>query len=403
MLRFILFVLLALSFLLWFLYFILAIWTHKQMPKLSKTSYKKSPKSLPLVSVIIPARNEANRIGKCIKSLKLQTYPKLEIIVVDDYSTDNTVEVVKNIVGNDKRFKILNLKFIKKEKPSEWMGKTYALQQGSTLTRGKWLLFIDADIYPPPELIERAVEYAIENKIDLLSLVQHQICESFWEKVIQPIPLGLLILLQSRVNKPESKVAMAFGSFILLKHSVFNKVDGYETIKGQILDDIAMARLIKHSGFKVSLVNAQSMMRIRMYERFSEIWEGWSKNIIFTVIQNRRIRSKTLKGLIILAGLFGVFDTFILPFLVVIISFLLGLFLLLPQWEYLLLFSFVTWLFAIFVQFYVSKRYYIGDPKYVPLTFLGGIIIIGIILNSAIRVLSGRGVTWRGRLYHYRI
>ena len=168
MFRFILLIFMALSFLIWLLYIILAVITNKHTPELSKTCSKKSLKNLPSVSVIIPARNEAHRIEICIKSLKSQTYPKLEIIVVDDYSTDDTVKVVKNTIGNDKRFKLLNLKLIKKEKPSGWMGKTYALQQGSKLAKGELLLFIDADISLPSEIIERSVDYAINNKIDLL-------------------------------------------------------------------------------------------------------------------------------------------------------------------------------------------------------------------------------------------
>lgn len=398
MLYFFLFLLTALSFLLWFLYFILVVITYKQTPKLSKTSSKKSLKNPPLISIIIPSRNEARKIGKCINSLKSQTYPKLEILIVDD-STDNTVEVIRNIVGDDKRFKIL-----KQEKLlSGWVGKSHALQQGSTQANGEWLLFIDADTYYDAKLIERAIEYAIENKIDLLSLMPQQICESFWEKVIQPVILGLLILPLLGVNKPKSKIAMAFGYFMLLKHSVFNEVGGYETIKGKIVDDIEMAKLIKYSGFKISLVNAQRMMKIRMYGSFSEIWEGWSKNIVLGVIQNRRIRSKTLKALVVFLYLFCIFEAFVLPFLIVIISSLLNLSLLSRQWWYLLLFSSLTWLFTVLIQFYVSKRFYIGDPKYVPLTFLGGITIIGIILNSAIRVLSGRGVTWKGRTYRKKI
>ena len=147
---------------------------------------KKSSKTVPFVSVIIPSRNEAYRIGKCIKSLKLQTYPRLEILIVDD-STDDTVQVIKSIVRNDGRFKV-----IKEDKlPDGWIGKPHALQQGSTQAKGEWLLFIDADTYHDPELIERAVEYAIKKKLDMLSLVPHHICESFWEKVIQPIPLGI--------------------------------------------------------------------------------------------------------------------------------------------------------------------------------------------------------------------
>lgn len=394
MLRFILFGLVALSFLLWFLYFILVVITYKQTPKISKTSSKKSLKNPPLISIIIPSRNEARKIGKCINSLKSQTYPKLEILIVDN-STDNTVQVIKDIAGDDERFKI-----IKQEKlPSGWNGKSHALQQGSAQANGEWLLFIDADTYYDAELIERAVEHAIENKIDLVSLVPHNICESFWEKVIQPVPAELLIIPLWKANDPESKVAIAFGPFILIKHSVFSKVGGYETIKGRLADDYNMAKIIKTSGFKINLVLAQSMMKVRMYEGFSELWGGWGKHVL-GIVQNPRFRTKALKALVVFTYMFGIFEAFVLPFLAVIISFLLGLLLPLPHWEYLFLFSLVTWLFSIVAQFYVMKCFYIGDPKYAPLTFLGGIVIIGTILNSAVQVLSGRGVTWKGRPYH---
>ncbi|MCJ7571425.1 MAG: glycosyltransferase family 2 protein, partial [Candidatus Thermoplasmatota archaeon] len=196
---------------------------------MSKHSQGARLQNIPIVSIIIPARNESRRISKCIETLKSQTYSKLKIIIVDD-STDNTVEVVNNIVAKDKRFKII------KQEPFTpgWIGKPFALQQGSKLAKGEWLLFIDADTYYDSVLIERAIEFALKNKLDMLSLIPCYICKSFWEKIIEPIPLGEILFANplAKVNDPKSKVSAAGGWFIMIKHSIFNKVGGYQSIKG---------------------------------------------------------------------------------------------------------------------------------------------------------------------------
>jgi glycosyltransferase involved in cell wall biosynthesis len=368
------------------------------MPHLLKNPPEKPLKNPPLVSIVIPSRNEERKIGKCIQTLKSQTYPKLEIIIVDD-STDNTVEVIKNISGNDKRFKI-----IKQEKLLEgWIGKPFAVQQGSKTATGEWLLFIDADTFYDPVLIERAVEYVIQNKLDMLSLAPRHICKSFWENVIQPIPLGALPAAAplAKVNDPKSKVALAGGPFIIIKHSVFDKMGGYETIKGCIADDVELAKLVKSSGFRLGLVNAQSMMSLRMYEKFSEIWEGWSKNSFPGFVQKRGIKSKFLQIMILIVLLFTMFDLLVFPLLAMVISLLITLVVpsVLPQ--YFLLFAFLTWIVSIFAVFYVQRCFQIGSARYAPLTlFLGGIIIMGIFVNSAFKTMSGKGVTWKGRTYY---
>jgi len=371
------------------------------MPQLSKNNYKKSFKRSPLISIIIPARNEEDRIKRCISTLKSQTYTNIEVIIVDDFSTDNTIEVAENAIGKDKRFRILKLKFIMRKKPISWIGKSYALQQGSTRAKGKWLLLCDVDeTYHDPQLIEITLDYVIKNKLDSLSLVPHHICKTFWEKVIQPIPLGLIIAVSplTKSNVPKSKIALAFGCFILIKHSVFKKIGGYKTIKDKIADDVQIARLVKSSGFKIGLGNGQRLLKIRMYKGFKEIWNGWSKNIFLGLIQNRQIQSNAIQILIALAGALGIFIVLVFPFLTMFISLLLGLLIHFPYWRSILFFSFFIWLFSTLIQFITSKRFFIGDPKYVPLTFLGGIITIGMFLNSAFRVLSGRGVTWKGRV-----
>ena len=396
MIDYIIWFLLIVCLLAWIGYFIITIGNYRKMPYLSKKSQQIIEKSAPLVSVIVPTRNEAYRVQKCIESLKSQSYPNLEIIIVDD-STDNTIDIINNIIGNDHRFII-----VKQKKLQEgWIGKPFALQQGASQAKGELLIFIDADTSHDPELITKTVGYAIKNDIDLLSLVPRHLCQTFWEKVVQPIPLGLIPAISplAKVNRKESKVAIAFGPFILIKRSVFNSVGGYETIKGQIADDAEMAKLVKNAGFKLNLINAQELMSIRMYERLSEIWEGWSKNIFLGLVQKRGINTKAKRLIVALAGAVGIFALMVFPLLITIITLLLSYFGSFYQWQPFLLFSLILLVISTSVQFAIQKYYRIGDPKYALLSSLGALITIGIFLNSALKSLSGVGVSWKGRIY----
>ena len=386
---------LAISFLFWILYLISTMRNYRMLPAL-KREKAKSSESLPKVSVIIPTRNESKRVTPCIESMKMQTYANLEVIIVDD-STDNTVEVINNIVGNDKRFKI-----IKEEKlKGGWVGKPHAMQQGSREASGEWLLLIDADTAHDPDLITSAVKHAIKNKQDMLSILSELVCKSFWEKIIQPIPTGLLIFISplGKVNDPKSKNAFALGPFILIKHSVFDKIGGYEKIRGKIADDVEMAKLLKESGFKIGLARAHDMMKLRMYETFKDIWEGWSKNIFLGLVQKREIQSKGKQLLILLIGLFVVFNMVVFPFISIVLSLLVVYLLKISFLWFLLGSSLFVWLFSIIVQSIIHKKYHIGNPLFSPLYFIGGIVTMGMFLNSAAKTLSGKGVKWKGRTY----
>lgn len=367
--------------------------TYRMLPALKK---EKQSKNLPLVSVIVPTRNESKRITPCIKSLKKQNYPNLEIIIVDD-STDTTVEVIENIIDNDKRFKI-----IKEEKlEGGWVGKPHAMQQGAKEANGDWLLFIDADTSHDSHMITSSVKHALRKNLDMLSILSHLVCRSFWEKIIQPVPTGLLIFITplGKVNDPKSKQAFALGPFILIKHSVFDKIGGYKKIRGKIADDVEMAKLLKESGFKIGLAKAYDMMKLRMYEKFKDIWEGWSKNIFMGLVQKREIQSKGRQMLILLIGLFVVFEMIVFPILGVIVSLYVFFILEISFWYSIVVFSLCVWIISLIIQAYVHKKYSIGNPIFSPLYFIGGIITMGIFLNSAVKTLSGSGVKWKGRTY----
>jgi len=390
------YLLLGLILLIWIGYFILAMRNYTQLPRLLKTPSQRSAQQLPFVSVIVPTRNEAYRVEKCIRSLKAQTYPHLEILIVDD-STDNTLELITSIVGADPRFKLIKQDPL----PEGWVGKPFALQQGSKVAKGEFLLFIDADTFHDPMLITRSVEYALEHDTDLLSLVPHNALESFWEKLIQPIPLTFISagMPLAKVNKPDSKIGIAFGPFMLIKHTVFDKIGGYEPIKSRIADDVEMGKLVRDSGYTVGLVNGQTMMHVRMYENFHEIWEGWSKNLFLGPVQKRGINSKVQRLLIVLLGIVVIFGLMVFPLCMTIIALLLTVVTHAPLWQEIFFVALIVWLAGVILQAVIQKAYRYGNPAYALLNFISSLIIIGIFVNSAVKSMSGTGVTWKGRTY----
>ena len=235
----------------------------------------------------------------------------------------------------------------------------------------------------------------------MLSILSHLVCKTIWEKIIQPIPTGLLIFITplGKVNDPNSKQSFALGPFILIKHTVFDKIGGYDKIKKRIADDVELAKLLKTSGFRIGLARAYNMMNLRMYESFKDIWQGWSKNIFMGLVQKREIQKKTSQVFVLLIGLFVVFIMIVFPFLSILLSLLLNSFISTPIFSLITLFSILIWVGSLIIQISVHKKYSIGNPFYSPLFFIGGIVTMLIFINSAIKTLSGSGVKWKDRTY----
>jgi glycosyltransferase involved in cell wall biosynthesis len=252
----------------------------------------------PVVSVIIPARNEEANLGACLRSLASQTGVAYEIIVVDDHSDDRTAEIARSFSG----VQILAAPDL----PPGWTGKNNAVAAGAAVARGEWLLFTDADTVHLPGSLGASVEEAEREQATLLSYSPEQIVETFWEKAVMPaIFAELAATFRPReVSDPASPAAAANGQFILVRKDVYNAVGGHTAIAGELLEDVALARAVKRAGNKIFFRYGGDQVRTRMYRSFDQMREGWTKNLALLFPSPRNLAAlRFLEFTFVIAGL----------------------------------------------------------------------------------------------------
>ncbi len=235
------------------------------------------PDTGPLVTVIIPARNESARIGACLEGLARQSYRSFEVIVVDDDSSDGTADVVRRFAARLPALTILSSKGL----PHHWAGKCWACWQGANRARGDWLLFLDADVAPQPGLLAALVQRATAG-CDMITLVPLIHLTSFAERLVLPPFIGLISAIYpfDRVNDPSSSLAFAIGQCIMVRRDVYAAVDGHRAVRGSVLEDMDLARLVKQSGYALEAAIAPDMLEVRMYNGWETLTEGLKKNAV---------------------------------------------------------------------------------------------------------------------------
>jgi chlorobactene glucosyltransferase len=236
-----------------------------------------NPASGTLLSVIIPARNEADTIASVVRSILGSNYEPLELIVVDDRSTDGTASIVQEL-GADKRLRLIR----GDELPEGWYGKPWACLQGYRHATGELLLFTDSDTRHQPELLERAVGALRSNRADLVTVSPTQRCVTFWERIIMPQIWFLLALRYSpaRVNRAtRARDVIANGQFILTTRAAYEAAGTHEAVRHEVAEDLALAQTYLRRGLKLHFAFAERLMETRMYRGLASLIEGWSKNI----------------------------------------------------------------------------------------------------------------------------
>jgi cellulose synthase/poly-beta-1,6-N-acetylglucosamine synthase-like glycosyltransferase len=250
----------------------------------------------PQVSVIVPARNEEDCLGRCLESLVRQPGVEFEIIVVDDESTDRTREVAQS-------FSVVRV-VDAGPVPAGWTGKNHAVWAGTKLARGRWLLFTDADTVHLPGSLARSVAETQQHGAALLSYSPEQEVRGFWEKAVMPVIFAELAATYrpSQVSDPASPIAAANGQYLLITREAYDAVGGHAAVAGNLLEDVALARRVKASGRKIFFRYGADAVRTRMYRSFDQLREGWTKNLVLLFPSPLRLAAMRLTEFILIAG-----------------------------------------------------------------------------------------------------
>ena len=369
---------------------IIVYWLHNQYHLDIVVVPTPPPPSAPLISVCVPARNEERNIRLCVEAILAQDFPNFEIIVLEDRSHDSTPQILRELAVQGKRLKSIP----GAELPIGWAGKPHALFQAASAAQGEWLCFVDADTFLSPNALSACYAKAIETKADMFTIMTFQILGSFWEKAVMPIVMTALSVgfSPSKVNDPKNKDAIANGQFILIRRAVYDAIGGHESVKDQIVEDKALSEQVKWTGYRLVVANGYSVARTRMYTSLPEMWEGWTKNIYLGLRDRPSL---------VLLGAFGAFLALVAALLLPVWP-LLGVIWFLQSGGWLALTvvaqSLILWAFVIYARARISIGMGIS-PWYALTLPLGSAVFAAMMFTSTWRVLSGKGVTWKGRVY----
>jgi glycosyltransferase involved in cell wall biosynthesis len=346
--------------------------------------------SVPLVSVLIPARNEARSIARCLDGALHQTFGRYEVIVVDDGSTDATSSILAHYAQEHTHLHVID----GAELPPGWTGKTYACYQAAAAAQGDWLLFLDADTVPQPDLLAALVTHTQHYALDMLTVFPFLELGSFWERVLLP-PFQAIIRATfpfERINasdaRPEEVVAN--GQCIFVKQSAYWSIGGHEAVHSAVLEDVRLAQALRAAGYRTGAVEGMRYLRVRMYTNGREVFEGLTKNAAagYTSGGDRSFWVGTRQFFQAFAPLWLLFG---------------GLALLLHFGDLpalaVFLFGLVVLLVALGLWSTLLRQLYALPAAYALLWPFALLCYGVIVLRSIWYVRSGRGVPWKGRNY----
>jgi hypothetical protein len=234
------------------------------------------PDVWPRVSVIIAARDEAAGVGAAMATRFEDDYPDLEIVFVDDRSTDGTGEIAAAVAAGDPRFRPVRVD----ELPDGWLGKVHAMQLGVDVATGEWLLFSDADVHMSRGAIRKAIAYALAENTDMVALVPEFRSPSVMVDAPWAIFARALCLMvdPAAVRDPRKKAAIGSGSFNLVSRAAFQRTPGFEHLRLETGDDVALAAMVKEAGGRLEMVGGRGCASVAIYRSVAEFLRGVEKN-----------------------------------------------------------------------------------------------------------------------------
>lgn len=234
-----------------------------------------SPAQWPTLSVIVPACNEAESIGATLKALLAQDYPGLEIIAIDDRSTDATGAAIDAVAAGDSRLRKVRIEHL----PEGWLGKVHALSRGVAQSTGKWLLFMDADVQLAPAALRKSIAFCLARNVDHMAAMP-DLWGSHWAVNIL-VSMFLRTFSTSirawEVSDPHSRAFAGVGAFNLARRAAYDRTPGFEWLRLEVVDDMALGMMLKDSGARSALVNGRGVLGLYWYRSLTEVAHGSEK------------------------------------------------------------------------------------------------------------------------------
>ena len=341
----------------------------------------------PLVSLVIPARNEARNIARCLSSALAADYPRLEVVCVDDHSTDDTGVIAAGLAAHDPRLRVVTPPPL----PGDWFGKQWACSTGAAASSGTIIGFLDADTWQTPDLVPRVVRAIESRRADLLSVAGAQELGSFWERIIQP---QLFSILLSRYGGTESVSRSRFvsqkianGQCLFMTREAYVATGGHHAVRDKVAEDLALAQHVFASGRRVALVLGVAQLHTRMYTSLRELVEGWGKNIYAGgrhAVPLGALGRALFPLLLVLPALFQ-----LVPPIVLAHALTSGAATQTIAWAAIATAANLLWWLAVYASLDLSLGYALLHP-------LGAAVLLYIALRAIVR---GRRVRWKGRDY----
>ncbi len=352
------------------------------------------------VSVIVPARNEAHNIARCVGSLLASDYPDFEVIVVDDRSEDGTGAAARALAtptaAGTARLRVLD----GAELPKGWFGKQWACWQGVQEAGGALLLFTDADTVHAPTLLTHSVGALEAERADCLTVIGRQIMESFWERLVQPHVFLLLALRYPRMGESTLprrrwRSAIANGQYLLFERGAYERLGGHATVRYEAAEDLRIAQRLVRGGGRLVIRRAYEGLGTRMYRGLSELVAGWSKNVIPAGLQTVHPWLRPVTPLVMFS--WGMVAWLLPP--LVLAAVLLGWIGGRPPDRELLAWAAATT--GLLATFWAGAGRRFGAPAWMGLLYpVGAGVGLWILLRSWLR---RRTVSWKGRSYTWDV
>ena len=332
----------------------------------------------PKLSIVIPACNEADTIEEAGRSLLTLDYPNLEVIFVNDRSTDNTGEIIDRLAASDPHFRALHIETL----PDGWLGKVHALSEGLKQTTGEWVLLTDADVHFSSESLKKAISYNLRNSLDFLTVIPDLVTKTFFLQVMmaQLYHQASLLFEPRKLNDPNYKICYGQGAFLLCKRETYEQSEGLEWLKMEVVDDTGFAFMLRRAGARMGALSGRHEVKLEWYPSLRAMMRGLEKNS-FALCQY-----SMTSIIFILLGTWLIFSSFmIFPFL--LHNWIAGLGTLVSLGIYLL---------TVDIQL---KKLMAMNPFSVLLFPISFALLPLIFLRSGILALFRKGIYWRGTFY----